>query len=253
MENRLKEEVLAMEIPDMKEDIMKAVKKEKNSRERRRIKPAAVIVMAALIVVLAVTAGAVAGEMLKLNSGSKYYFKDDEGNVVRPSGFHLDEEVDVPLSEKALENIAPYVFSSGEMPNLYENADLAAMEEFLDLSMRLPDLTMDGASLYRLWAVGEDGDPVTLYVQVVREDEQSMDVYFRTGPINVITGSDPVYYEYSLPDGTPVSIAVVESRKGGMVGHALYEYDSAVYHLSMKADNTKTVLENLHAVLDTVE
>lgn len=252
MENRLKEEFLAMEIPEMKEDIMKAVKKENSAREGRRMKPAAVIVMAAMIAVLAVTVGAVAGGMLKLNSGSRYLFRGDDGTLVRPDGFHLDEDVNAGLSEQALANIAPYVFASGEPATLYETADLNGMEEFLETVMYLPKAAVEGTSLYRLWAVGENGDPVTLYVQAVREDDLSADVYFRTGPINVITGSEPVYYDYNLPDGTPVSIAAAESRKGGMVGHAFYEYDGAVYHLRMSGKNTETVLEKLCAVLDTV-
>ncbi len=254
MEKRLKEEFLSMEIPEMKEDIMKAVKQGNNTRirEKRRIKPAAMIVLAALIAVLAVSAGAAAGGMLKLNSGSRYQFRDDGGNTVRPEGFHLDTEVDAPLSEKALANVAPYVFPSGAMPTLFETREPEAMEEFLDSSMLLPEAITADTSLYRLWALGENGNPVTLYVQAVREDDLSMDVYFRSGSINVITGSDPAYYEYRLPGGIPVNIAVAESRKGGMTGHALYESGGAVYHLAVSGRNTKNVLEKLHTILDTV-
>ena len=253
-DERLKEEFFAMEIPDMKEDIMKAAKRENSEHPRRRMKPAAVIVMAAMIALLGITVGAAAGGMLKLNSGGRIRIKNEDGVIVNPTGFHLDEEVDVPLSEKALENIAPYVFTPGEEAALYETAVQEEMETFLDMPLYLPDAIADGASLYRLWAVGADGAAVSIELQVVAEDERdaSMNVYLRGSAAVIGTAGEPVMGEYALPDGTPVSVAVADSREGGMVGHALYKLNDAVYHLRVYGADHDEVIERIEAVLETV-
>lgn len=257
MENRLKEEFLSMEIPEMKEDIMKAVKKEKSTRTRegRRLKPAAVIVMAAMIALLAVTAGAVAGEMLKLNRGGKILLNVN-GVVVSPTGFHLEGDVNVPLSEKALENIRPYVASAkpGEVSRDFETDDLSVMEEFIDMPLVLPRSLADEANLYRLWASGTDGEAVAIHVQIgTPDDVDVMMVYLRSFPRVVGTASEPDMEQAYLPDGTPVSIAVAERTKGGLVAHALYRKNEAVYHLTLTGESKKTLLADVQAVLDTVK
>ncbi len=256
MENRLKEEFLSIEIPDMKEDIMKAVKKEKNTRERRRIKPAAVIVMAAMIAVLAVTVGAVAGGMLKLNRGGKIRLMDENGVIYNPTGFHLDEEVDVPLSEKALANIKPYVFlpRTGTESTFFEAADPAEMEAFLDMPLVLPQSIVRDANLYRLWASGANGEAVSIMVQIgTAEDADVMEVYLRGSPGVIGTASEPVMESAMLPDGTPVSVAVAKRKSGGLVAHALYQVNDAVYHLRVYGSTKWALLNQVQEILDTVE
>lgn len=255
LDDRLKEEFLKMEIPDMKEDIMKNAKKENAPRERRRIRPAAVIVMAALVVVLAVTVGAAAGGMLKLNRGGKILLNVN-GVVVNPTGFHLEGDVNVPLSEKALENIRSYVSSSrpGEVSRNFETDDLSVMEDFLDMPLVLPRSLADEANLYRLWASGENGEAVSISVQIgTPDDADVMTVYLRDFPRVVGTASEPDMEQASLPDGTPVSIAVAERRKGGLVAHVLYRKNEAVYHLTLTGENKKDLLADVQEMLNTVE
>ena len=254
MENRLKEEFLKMEIPDMKEDIMKNAKKENAPRERRRIRPAAVIVMAALVVVLAVTVGAAAGGMLRLNRGGKILVNVN-GGVVNPTGFHLEGDVNVPLSEKALENIRSYVSSSrqGEVSRYFETDDLSVMEDFLDMPLVLPENIEKEAILYELRAYGTDGNAATIYLRVQTEDNpDAMRVYLRSTPGVIMTASEPEMEEYALPDGTPATIAAAKYQEGGLVAHALYRKNDAVYHVRVFADGKRELMENVRAILDTV-
>ena len=103
--DRLKEEYLAMEVPELREKILEKAKREKTVRTQRKLRPAAVVVIAAMVAVLGLTAGAAADGLLNIKSGSKYLLRDENGVVFSPTGFHLKEDVNVLLSEKALENI----------------------------------------------------------------------------------------------------------------------------------------------------
>lgn len=255
-DNRLKEEFMAMEIPDMKTKIMAAVRQEDSTRPRRRLRPAAVAVIAAMIAILGITSGAVTSGMLNLKNGSKYYFQDADGNIIRPTGFHLEEDVDVPLSEKALANITPYVHLpiSDEDIRSYDTASLEEMEEFLDMPLYLPDSIESEASLYQMRAYGTDGTAVTIYVHVQTEDNpDAISIFLRGFPGVIETASEPEMEEYALPDGTHVSIAIAENKKGGLAAHALYRRNDAVYYLRMSGDGKRGLLEDVKAVLDTVE
>lgn len=255
-DDRLKEEFLKMEIPDMKEDIMKNVKKENAPRERRRIRPAAVIVIAALFVVLAVTVGAAAGGMLKLNRGGKIRIMDENGVIYNPTGFHIEDEVDVPLSEKAIANIKPYVFLPlpGTQDTFFETADPAEMEGFLDMPLVLPQSIVREANLYRLWASGADGEAASISVQIgTPDDADVMTVYLRGSPGVIGTASEPVMENAMLPDGTPVSVAVAKRKSGGLIAHALYRVNDAVYHLRVYDNSKWALLNKVQEILDTVE
>jgi len=80
-----------------------------------------------------------------------------------------------------------------------------------------------------------------------------MSVYLLDTPGVIGTASEPEMSEYTLPDGTYVSIVVAESRKGGLVAHALYKKDEAVYQLTLTGDNKNDLLTEIKAVLDTVK
>ncbi len=255
-DNRLKEEFMALEIPDLKPGIMAKIHRKADVCPRRKVRPAAIAVMAAMLALFGITAGAMTGGMLNLKNGSRYYFTDADGNIVRPTGFHLEEDVDVPFSEKALENITPYVHLpiTDEEIISYETASPKEMEEFLDMPLVLPDVLVSEASLYQMRAYGTDGTAVTVYVKVMTEENpDAMQIYLRGSPGVIITVGEPAMKEYALPDNTPVRIAVAENENGGWVAHALYKKNDAVYHLRMTADGKRELLENVKAVLDTVE
>ena len=140
-DNRLKEEFMAIEIPEMKTEILKKIRQKKAVQPRRRMRPAAIAVIAAMIALFGITVGAGTSGMLNLQNGSKYYFIDADGNTVKPTGFHLEEDVDVPLSEKALANITPYIhlpLTDDEIIS-YQTISPEEMEEFLDMSLVLPE------------------------------------------------------------------------------------------------------------------
>ena len=100
-DNRIKNEFAAMEVPDMKTGILAAIRQKKAVSHRRRMRPAAIAVIAAMLALFGITVGAGTSGMLNLQNGSRYSFMDADGNIVKPTGFHLEEGVDVSLSEKA--------------------------------------------------------------------------------------------------------------------------------------------------------
>ena len=254
MENRLKEEFSAMEIPDMKGDIMKKIHQEKAVYTGRKLRPAAVIVIAAVMVVLGVTAGAAVSGKLNVQSGGKYLLKNEYGVVVNPTGFHLEEDVAYPFSEAARENISQYITTPPEPANLYETSARKEMETFLDMTLHLPEVIAEEANLYRFWAVGAEGDARSIHLQIGTEaDVDVMSVYLLGFPGVIGTASEPEMSEYTLPDGTYVSIVVAERRKGGLVAHALYKQEEAVYQLTLTGDNKEDLLTEIKAVLDTVK
>ena len=256
MKNTLKDEYLAMAVPEMTDGIMAAVRRDDCRKKSRKLRPGAIVVLAAVIAMLCVTAGAVTGEVLKLNSGGKIRLKDENGVIVNPTGFHLEGDVDVPLSEKALENIRPYVGlpRPGEESVFFETDDLSVMEELIDMPLILPESLAEEANLYRLWASGENGEAVSIHIQIgTPENPDVMSVYLRDFPRVVGTASEPEMEQASLPDGTPVSIALAERRKGGLVAHALYRKNEAMYHMTLTGESKKELLAGLQAVLDTVK
>lgn len=256
-DNRLKEEFMAIEIPDMKADIMAKIHRKTDVHPRRRVRPAAIAVIAAMIALFGITVGAGTSGMLNLQNGSKYYFTDTSGNIVKPTGFHLEGEINVPLSEKALANITPYLWfpAEGDTKREFETPSLAEMEEFLDMSLTLPESVKTEAVLYRLNAAGNDGRPVSIHLHIqTAENPDAMSVYLLDNPDVIMTASEPKMEDYTLPDGTPVTIAAAKYQEGGLVAHALYRMDEegAVYHVRVFADGKRELTENVKAVLDTV-
>ncbi|MBR4961253.1 MAG: hypothetical protein IKY52_10180 [Clostridia bacterium] len=254
MENRLKEEFLALETPEMKGDIMKRIHQEKAVYTGRKLRPAAVIVIAAVMAVLGVTAGAAVSGKLNVQNGGKYLLKNEYGIVVNPTGFHLDEEVAYPFSEAAMENISQYITTPPEPANLYETAVREEMESFLDMTLHLPEAIAEEANLFRFWASGAEGEARSIHLQIGTEaDVDVMTVWLLDSPGVIGTASEPEMDEYALPDGTYVSLVVAERRKGGLVAHALYKKEGAVYQLSLVGENRKDLLAEIKAVLDTVK
>ncbi len=254
--NRIKEEFLAMEIPEMKTGILAEIRQKKAVPPRRRMRPAAIAVIAAMIALFGITVGAGTSGMLNLQNGSKYSFMDADGNIVKPTGFHLEEDVDVPLSEKAMDNITPYIhlpITDDEIIS-YQTVSPEEMEEFLDMPLVLPTQITEKAILYELRAYGTDGNAAAIYLRVQTEDDpDDVSVYLRGTPGVIMTASEPEMEDYALPDGTPVRIAVAKSQQGGLVAHALYRKDEAVYHVRVFADSKHELMETVKAVLDTVE
>ncbi len=254
-ENRLQAEFSAMEIPDMKGEIMSAIRQGKNGHTGRKLRPAAVLVMAAVILLLGIAAGAAVSGKLNVQSGGKYLLKNEYGVVVNPTGFHIDEEVAYPFSEKAMENISQYLTTPPENIRHYETAVREEMEAFLDMSLHLPEAIAEGADLYRLWpSGGVDGEAVSIFLQIgMGEHYDIMQVHLLDTPGVIGTASEPEMSEYTLPDGTYVTIVVAERRKGGLVAHALYKKEAAVYQLTLTGDSKKDLLTEIKAVLDTVK
>lgn len=253
-DNRMKTEFLSLEIPDGKGEIMRRIHQENVGHTRRKLRPAAVIVIAAVMAVLGVTAGAAVSGKLNVQSGGKYLLKNEYGVVVNPTGFHLEEDVAYPFSEAAMENISQYITTPPEPANLYETSVRKEMEAFLDMTLHLPEVIAEEANLYRFWAVGAEGEARSIHLQIGTEaDVDVMSVYLLGFPGVIGTASEPEMSEYTLPDGTYVSIVVAESRKGGLVAHALYKQKEAVYQLTLTGDSKNDLLTEIKAVLDTVK
>ena len=255
-DNRLKEEFMTMEIPDMKTGILTKIHRENHVRPRRKMRPAAIAVLAAMLALFGITVGAGTSGLLNLQNGSRYSFMDADGNTVKPTGFHLEEDVDVSLSEKAMENITPYIhlpITDDEIIS-YQTVSPEEMEEFLDMPLVLPTQITEKAILYELRAYGTDGNAAAIYLRVQTEDDpDDVSVYLRGTPGVIMTASEPEMEDYALPDGTPVRIAVAKSQQGGLVAHALYRKDEAVYHVRAFADSRRELMENVKAILDTVK
>ena len=260
--NRLKDEYLAMEVPDLQEKILAGVQA-KTVHPRRKLRPVAVVAVAVLVAVLGLTAGAAADSLLNIKSGGKYLLRDENGVVFSPTGFHLEEDVNAPLSEKALENIEPYITHfSADTENRefmdYETSELADMETLIDMPLFLPKTIIDQAVLYRFTAAEAEGEIRSMHIIVLTEDEQHAGdmlvhmVHLVGFPGVVGTSSEPVFEQSVLSDGTPVSIVISESRKGGLVANVLYKIDGAVYHLEVYGDKKKALLNEVEAILDTV-
>lgn len=255
-DNRLKEEFMTMEIPDMKTGILTKIHRENHVRPRRKMRPAAIAVLAAMLALFGITVGAGTSGLLNLQNGSRYSFMDADGNTVKPTGFHLEEDVDVPLSEKAMENITPYIhlpITDDEIIS-YQTNSPEEMEEFLDMPLVLPTQIIEKAILYELRAYGTDGNAAAIYLRVQTEDDpDDVSVYLRGTPGVIMTASEPEMEDYALPDGTPVRIAVAKSQQGGLVAHALYPKNEAVYHVRVFENSKHELMETVKAVLDTVE
>lgn len=254
-DNRLKEEFMAIEIPEMKTGILTKIHRENYVRPRRKMRPAAIAVIAAMLALFGITVGAGTSGMLNLQNGSRYSFMDADGNTVKPTGFHLEEDVDVPLSEKAMDNITPYIHLplTDEEIISYNTVSPEEMEEFLDMPLVLPENIEKEAILYELRVYGTDGNAVTIYLRVqTEENPDAMRVYLRGTPGVIMTAGEPEMEEYTLPDGTPVKIAVAKYQEGGLIAHALYRKNDAVYHVRVFADGKRELMENVRAILDTV-
>lgn len=255
-DNRIKNEFAAMEVPDMKTGILAAIRQKKAVSHRRRMRPAAIAVIAAMLALFGITVGAGTSGMLNLQNGSKYSFMDADGNIVKPTGFHLEEDVDVSLSEKAMDNITPYILPlTAEEERFYETVSLEEMEEFLDMPLVLPDKIKEEAILYQLRVYGGiDGNAVSILLHIQTADNpDAMSVYLRGFPGVIMTASEPEMEDYTLPDGTPVTIAAAKYQEGGLVAHALYRKDEAVYHVRVFENSKHELMENVKEVLDTVE
>ena len=255
-DNRIKNEFAAMEVPDMKTGILAAIRQKKAVSHRRRMRPAAIAVIAAMLALFGITVGAGTSGMLNLQNGSKYSFLDADGNIVKPTGFHLEEDVDVSLSEKAMDNITPYIhlpITDDEIIS-YQTVSPEEMEEFLDMPLVLPAHITSKAILYELRAYGTDGNAATIYLRVQTEDNpDAMSVYLRGFPGVIMTASEPEMEDYTLPDGTPVTIAAAKYQESGLVAHALYRKNDAVYHVRVFENSKHELMENVKEVLDTVE
>lgn len=255
-DNRIKNEFAAMEVPDMKTGILAAIRQKKAVSHRRRMRPAAIAVIAAMLALFGITVGAGTSGMLNLQNGSKYSFLDADGNIVKPTGFHLEEDVDVSLSEKAMDNITPYILPlTAEEERFFETVSLEEMEEFLDMPLVLPDKIKEEAILYQLRVYGGiDGNAVSILLHIQTADNpDAMSVYLRGFPGVIMTASEPEMEDYTLPDGTPVTIAAAKYQEGGLVAHALYRKDEAVYHVRVFENSKHELMENVKEVLDTVE
>ena len=209
-----------------------------------------------MIALFGITVGAGTSGMLNLQNGSKYSFMDADGNIVKPTGFHLEEDVDVPLSEKATDNITPYILPlTAEEERFFETFSLEEMEEFLDMPLVLPDKIKEEAILYQLRVYGGiDGNAVSILLHIQTADNpDAMSVYLRGFPGVIMTASEPEMEDYTLPDGTPVTIAAAKYQEGGLVAHALYRKDEAVYHVRVFENSKHELMENVKEVLDTVE
>ena len=80
-----------------------------------------------------------------------------------------------------------------------------------------------------------------------------MTIHLRSAPINIVTGSDPKFSDYILPDGTSVQLAAAERTRGGKTVQAFYLYDEVLYQISMIGEKEKTLLREVKSMLDTVD
>ena len=118
----------------------------------------------------------------------------------------------------------------------------------------LPTQITEKAILYELRAYGTDGNAAAIYLRVQTEDDpNAVSVYLRGFPGVIMTASEPEMEDYTLPDGTPVTIAAAKYQEGGLVAHALYRKDEAVYHVRVFENSKHELMENVKEVLDTVE
>lgn len=253
---RIRKEFSEMKIPDMKAEILAKLNTPKKSSPRRRIRP--VLIAAALILVLTVAVGAAASGMIQLIPGSRVYFRDEDGNIVRPQGFHAAESADVSLSEQALANIAPYVFDPGlgQEPTLFETSVRAEMEALIDMPLVLPEAVQERATGYRLWAAGANGEAVSIHVQIQLDGNwggDSVNVYLRGSIGSYITAGDPEISTYTLPDGSTASLSVSETLSGTWSVFAFYPRDGAIYSLRIHGgESKKEALREVKAILDTL-
>ena len=256
-EERIRKEFSTIEIPDMKPEILEKLHTENAPVPRRRIRPV-LIAAAALILVLTVTVGAAAGGMIRLIPGSRAYFRDDSGNIVRPQGFHAAESAHVPLSEQALANIAPYVFDPGpgQAPTLFETSVRAEMEALIDMPLVLPEAVQERATGYRLWAAGANGEAVSIHVQIQLDGNwggDSVNVYLRGSIGSYITAGEPEIHAYTLSDKSTASLSVSETLSGTWSVFAFYTRDGAIYSLRLHGiENKKEALREAKAILDTL-
>ena len=255
---RIRKEFGEIEIPDMKTEILAKLHQENAPVPRRRTRPV-LIAAAALILVLTVAVGAAAGGMIRLIPGSRVYFRDDGGNIVRPQGFHAAESADVPLSEQALANIAPYVFDPGpgQNPTLFETVSRAEMEALIDMPLVLPEAVEEKATGYRLWAVGANGEAVSIYVQIRLDGDwggDSVNVYLRGSLGSYITAGEPEICAHTLPDGSTASISVSETLSGTWSVFGFYTRDGAIYSLRLhRGESKKNALREAKTILDTLQ
>ena len=87
----------------------------------------------------------------------------------------------------------------------------------------------------------------------LKTDMLDMTIHLRSAPINIVTGSDPKFSDYILPDGTSVQLAVAERTRGGKTVQAFYLYDAVLYQISMIGEKEKTLLREVKSMLDTVD
>lgn len=250
MNERIKNEFMSIEVPDMQEKIVSSLHKQEPKLKVNRIRIPVIAVAVILILAVTTAAGGISS-MLRIVNGGKYLIVNDEGIAVNPTGFHLAEDVCVKFSEKAIENYTPYITTPPEPAKLYETASKEEMEIFLDMPLYIPETVINNASLYRLWVMGADGVAVSMHLQVVSDKEvfESFDVYLLGSPGVIGTASEPKIYAIDLNDCSAVSTAVAKSRKGGIVGHSLYKEEDAVYHLVVKGKNAAEVLEKAESIL----
>jgi len=174
--NRLKEEYLVMEVPELQEKILAGVRAKKTGHPRQKLRPAAVVAVAVMVAVLAVTAGAVANGVLRLQYGSYYKFLDGDGKIVQPTGFHMADSVDVPLSETVLANIMPYEYLYDEDETCFHTTDPVGMEAFIGRAMHMPECLTEEAEGYRLWAYGT---PVSIAIADSLQDGKVGFAFYR--------------------------------------------------------------------------
>jgi len=254
---RIRREFGEIETPDMKPEILAKLHEQTKPVPRRRIRPV-LIAAAALILVLTVAVGAAANGMIRLIPESRVSFRDDDGNIVRPQGFHAAESANVPLSERALDNIAPYVFDPGpgQEPTLFETADRAEMEALIDMPLILPEAVEERATGYRLWAAGTDGIAVSIYVQIQLDGNwggDSVNVHLRGSIGSYITAGEPEISAYTLPDGSAASLSVSETLSGTWSVFGFYTRDGAIYSLRLHEGESKNAsLREAKAILDTL-
>lgn len=253
IDKKIREAYRDVDVPDLKAGILAAVAAKDPKRVHRKIRPAAAVLLSAVFLTMLMSAAA-AGSLL-LQEGSRFYYRDSDGNRIKPDGFHLKDDADVVLSEKALANIAPYVYAPTDPAMVYETKTRGEMEEFLDYSMRLPNLAAN-VSRYEMKACGNSPDAASVYVQIRGEDawkDCSVSVYLCNVFLNVRTASTPKLYDYTLPDGTPASIAIYTAMSGADSAAGMYKDNGAVYHITLRGDNKKDLLAQMKAILDTVE
>lgn len=261
-EERIRKEFDKMEIPDLKPEILAKLDEPKKTAPRRRVRP--VLIAAALILLLTAAVGAASSGKIFLNPNNRIIVEDEQGNRLYPYGFtpgraeNIPLSANVPLSEQALANIAPYVFDPGpdQQATLFETADRAEMETLIDMPLILPEAVEKMATGYRLWATGTNGEAVHIHVQIQLNGSWSGD------SVNVqllgmlgtyITGSEPEFHEYTLPNGEIASLSVSETRSGTWTVYAFYTRDEAVYTLKIHGtENKKDALQKAKDLLDTL-